>query len=201
MMDGGWERVFHDVLVKIKQDIAENLARSGFTGGSLDASHVSGVGSSGLLHSATSHVAGTLGQLLYAGAVGAWAALAGNTTATRKFLRQTGTGAVSAAPAWDTIIDGDLPTTLAGKTLTTATLTAPTIADFTNASHDHGDADDGGALNNALMTGYIEGAETTDPAAPAADKGRLYFRDNGSGKTQLVVLFPTGAIQVISTEP
>lgn len=31
-------------------------------------------------------------------------------------------------------------------TLTNKTLTAPTIADFTNAAHDHGDADDGGSL-------------------------------------------------------
>jgi hypothetical protein len=32
------------------------------------------------------------------------------------------------------------------QVLTNKTLTAPTIADFTNAAHDHGDADDGGAL-------------------------------------------------------
>lgn len=41
----------------------------------------------------------------------------------------------------------------------------------------------------------------TDPDAPAAGYGRLYFRDNGSGKTQLVVRFNTGAVQVIATEP
>ncbi len=32
------------------------------------------------------------------------------------------------------------------QTFTNKTLTAPTIADFTNAAHDHGDADDGGAV-------------------------------------------------------
>lgn len=36
------------------------------------------------------------------------------------------------------------------ETLSNKTLTAPTISDFTNANHDHGDADDGGAI---LVTG------------------------------------------------
>lgn len=36
-------------------------------------------------------------------------------------------------------------------TLTNKTLTAPTIADFTNAAHDHGDADDGGVLVAAAV--------------------------------------------------
>ena len=47
----------------------------------------------------------------------------------------------------------------------------------------------------------FEAPEIADPAAPAADHGKMYFRDNGSGKTQLVVRFPTGAVQVIATEP
>lgn len=34
--------------------------------------------------------------------------LAGNTTTTRKFYRQTGTGTVSAAPAWDTVTSTDV---------------------------------------------------------------------------------------------
>ncbi|MBP7629483.1 MAG: hypothetical protein KA758_03450 [Acidimicrobiales bacterium] len=47
----------------------------------------------------------------------------------------------------------------------------------------------------------LSGGERTDPAAPAADTGVLYFRDNGSGKTQLCVRFATGAIQVVATQP
>jgi hypothetical protein len=43
--------------------------------------------------------------------------------------------------------------------------------------------------------------EQTDPAAPAANNGIVYTRDNGSGKTQLCVRFATGAVQVIATEP
>ena len=49
---------------------------------------------------------------------------------------------------------------------------------------------------------YLQLSELgADAAAPAANKARLYSRDNGSGKTQIVARFPTGAVQVIATEP
>jgi hypothetical protein len=52
----------------------------------------------------------TLGDTLYENATPALARLPGNTSATKNFLAQTGTGAVSAAPAWGVIAAGDLPT-------------------------------------------------------------------------------------------
>ncbi len=51
----------------------------------------------------------TLGDMIYASGASAWARFAGNVSTTRKFLRQTGSGAASAAPAWDTLIAGDIP--------------------------------------------------------------------------------------------
>ncbi len=59
----------------------------------------------------------TLGDLLYRSAAGL-SRLAGNVTTTRKFLRQTGDGANSAAPAWDTLAIGDLPAAAFGKFFT-----------------------------------------------------------------------------------
>lgn len=50
-----------------------------------------------------------LGDVLYASAVNTLSKLTGNTTTTRKFFRQTGDGANSAAPAWDTLTSGDIP--------------------------------------------------------------------------------------------
>ena len=50
-----------------------------------------------------------LGDLIVGNATPAWARLAGQTTTTRKFLRQTGTGSASALPVWDTLVAGDLP--------------------------------------------------------------------------------------------
>lgn len=41
--------------------------------------------------------------------------LAGNITTTRKFARQTGTGAASAAPTWDTLLLADIPSSAASK--------------------------------------------------------------------------------------
>lgn len=64
------------------------------------------------------------------------------------------------------------------QTLTNKTLTAPTIADFTNAQHDHGDADDGGLIAGATYTdeeaqdavgGMFTGNVETDIAATYQD--------------------------------
>lgn len=56
--------------------------------------------------------------------------------------------------------------------------------------------------NNSGSTGAaVEFLEQTAPAAPAADRVRIYAEDNGSGKTRLMALFPTGAAQQIAIEP
>lgn len=51
----------------------------------------------------------TLGDTVYGGTSGTGTRLPGNTTATKKFMTQTGTGSVSAAPSWGTIVASDLP--------------------------------------------------------------------------------------------
>jgi hypothetical protein len=61
---------------------------------------------------------------------------------------------------------------------------------------------DGSLWVNSGSQGYIDlNEQSPAPSAPAANRARIYARDNGSGKTQLVVLFPTGAAQVLATEP
>lgn len=62
-----------------------------------------------------------LGDLIYGSGAATNARLAGNTTATRQFLSQTGTGTVSAAPAWGTLLAADIPNLDASK-ITTGTL-------------------------------------------------------------------------------
>jgi hypothetical protein len=54
---------------------------------------------------------------------------------------------------------------------------------------------------NINFTGYQQMVEVTAPAAGAANTGRLFLRDNGAGKTQLCIIFNTGAIQVLATQP
>lgn len=62
----------------------------------------------------------TLGDLLYSSAANTLTKLAGNITTTRKFLNQTGGGAVSAAPLWSALVAADIPalTTAISKTAT-----------------------------------------------------------------------------------
>ncbi len=43
------------------------------------------------------------------------------------------------------------------------------------------------------QTGYMEMVEMTAPGVGAADTCRVYAVDNGSGKTQLMAIFATGA--------
>jgi len=67
----------------------------------------------GEVYGGTNQTTYALGDTLYASASNTLQKLAGNITTTKKFLRQTGTGAVSAAPAWDTIAVADIPLTSA----------------------------------------------------------------------------------------
>ncbi len=50
-------------------------------------------------------------------------------------------------------------------------------------------------------TGVIEQTERTAPAAGAANTVRIYAVDNGSGKTQLMALFSSGAAQQLAIQP
>ena len=55
--------------------------------------------------------------------------------------------------------------------------------------------------NGSTGGGSLEFLEQTAPSAPSADAVRIYAEDNGSGKTRLMALFPTGAAQQIAIEP
>lgn len=52
----------------------------------------------------------------------------------------------------------------------------------------------------ALQTKYVELDEVTDPAAPSANKARLYVKDDGTGDTQLAVRFASGSPLIIKTQ-
>jgi hypothetical protein len=65
----------------------------------------------------------SLGDIIYGGALGSNTKLAGNTSATKQFLSQTGTGSASAAPAWGALAAGDIPTLNQNTTGTAANVT------------------------------------------------------------------------------
>jgi hypothetical protein len=56
--------------------------------------------------------------------------------------------------------------------------------------------------NDTGGNGFFQtNASSPQPSAPAAGRGILFVQDNGGGKMQWVARFPTGAVQVIATEP
>jgi hypothetical protein len=68
----------------------------------------------------------------------------------------------------------------------------------------HGTASTGWAgyfAGRVYTSRYHEMKEISVPAAPGANKARLFVRDNGSGKSQLCVRFNTGGVLVIKTQP
>lgn len=68
-------------------------------------------------------VATTLGDLVYGGSSGTPTRLAGDTSNTRKFLREQSSSGTAAAPAWDTLVSGDIPNNAANTSGTAANVT------------------------------------------------------------------------------
>lgn len=69
----------------------------------------------------------TLGDLIVGGTAGAATRLAGDTSNTRKFLRELSSGGVATTPAWDTLLAADVPT-LNQNTTGTASNVTGTVA-------------------------------------------------------------------------
>jgi hypothetical protein len=63
----------------------------------------------------------------------------------------------------------------------------------------------GGALTittgGSLTATTYEGAEMAAPSAPAANGYKIFAQDNGGGKTQLMVIFASGAAQQLAIQP
>jgi hypothetical protein len=72
-------------------------------------------GALGATNGGTSFSSYTLGDIIYSSASNTLAKLAGNTTTTKKYLIQTGTGAVSAAPTWGTVDGADVTGNISGS--------------------------------------------------------------------------------------
>lgn len=167
----------------------------------------------------------TLGDILYASAANTLSKLAGNTTAVKQYLSQTGTGVVSAAPVWATIAGSDITGAALSKTDdTNVTMTlggSPTTALLRAASMTLGwtgqlSATRGGsgvadptihgilvAQGSSPFTPIVLGAgqiligtTSSDPVAAAIGSGSGILVGNSSGA---ITISNTGVLSNVAT--
>ena len=118
---------------------------------------------------ATNIASGALGSVPYQSGSGATALLSPNTAATQKFLAQTGTGTVGAAPVWTSLAIGDLPSSIPVSLLaassvaigsTNITLGAAATTTISGLS----------TVYATTFTGALSGNASTATSATSADK-------------------------------
>lgn len=137
----------------------------------------------------TGQTAYALGDILYSGATNSLSRLAGNTTTTRNFLRQTGTGSVSAAPAWDTVTKTDvglsnventaLSTWAGSSNLTTLGTIATGVWNGTKVAEGFGGTNQSTyTLGDTL---YSSAANTLSKLAGNTTSTRKFLRQTGTG--------------------
>ncbi len=124
-------------------------------------------------------------------------------------LSGNGTSWASEAPDSAGIVTKAGEQTITGDKTFSGDVTVSGEAEFTNDFTCSGDAIFSGTAgfsdavtfsSTAKSSSYFDLEEISDPSNPPADTARIYARDNGSGKTQLCVIFPTGSALVIATE-
>ncbi len=150
----------------------------------------------------------TLGDIIYYNGT-VLTQLNGNTTATKLFLTQTGTGAVSAAPAWAGIVAADIPNLDASK-ITTGALTVARGGTGLSTLTDHGVLVGSGTnaidVTAAGSAGQIfeSGGSTADPSWVSAPIGIYGDGSDGSitfdGTTTILGVAPAGSVYTLARD-
>jgi len=162
-------------------------------------SSVAVTGSLGATYGGTGQTAYATGDTLYSSATNTISKLSGNTTTTKQFLSQTGTGSASQAPAWASISATDIQsgtlTAVRGGTGQSSYAVGDLLyADTTTSLAKLADV----AVGNVLISGGISAAPAWGKVALAsAVSGTLPVANGGTGVTS-----STGSGNVVlSTSP
>jgi hypothetical protein len=164
--------------------------------------NLAGVGVSGNLpesHGGTNQSSYATGDTLYASATNTLSKLSGNTTTTKQFLSQTGTGSVSQAPSWASLSASDIQSGVLGATNGGTGQSSYAVgdllyADTTTSLAKLADV----ATGNVLTSGGVGAAPAWGKVALAsAVSGTLGVTNGGTGTTT-----STGSGNVVlSTSP
>jgi hypothetical protein len=142
-------------------------------------------GALGPVNGGTGQSAYTLGDTLYSSATNTLTKLAGNTTPTKQFLSQTGTGSASAAPSWASldasdIQSGTLGATRGGTGFASYTVGDLLYADTTTTLARLADV----ATGNALISGGVGADPSWGKIGLATHvSGTLGIANGGTGQT------------------
>jgi hypothetical protein len=153
---------------------AVNLSSSAAVTGSLDATF-----------GGTGQTTYALGDTLYSSASNTLTKLSGNTSTTKQYLSQTGTGSASSAPSWATISAADigagtLPATRGGTGQSSYSIGDILYADTTTSLARLADV----ATGNALISGGLDTAPSWGKIALAsAVSGTLGIANGGTSAT------------------
>jgi len=159
-----------------------------------------------------------IGDMIYGAVAGVASRLVGNTTITKKFLTQTGTGTDSAMPTWDTLSKSDVGlnnvtndaqvTSVSGSApiaVTSGTTPSVSIPVATASADGYLDKDDFATFNgkqDALTFGIADTNKVQINAADVADNDYAKFTTTGlEGRSYSEVLSDIGAEPSFSTLP
>jgi len=152
-----------------------------------------------------------LGALPYQSAANTTTLLNPNTTATKKFLRMTGDGTNGTAPAWDTLVAGDIPAFNLGTTSITFNRASATQSlTGVNIDGSAGSATKatnlvGGNANTLLgAIGYQSAVDTTTLLSPNITTTKNFLAQTGDGTNGAAPVWTastgTGSV-VLATNP
>jgi hypothetical protein len=132
----------------------------------------------------------TLGDMTYEGTPPTAVRLAGNTSTTKKFLTQTGTGTVSAAPAWGTISNSDVSGlgTMSTQNATAVAITGGT-GTFTNSASIAAALSGTNAFTGSSINGAIAGQFTSSGTNTAASNIAILASAFGNGGSTNYALY------------